>query len=76
MRHIKNEFVYGTADEYDMFNTEKINEALASTIARNDNLTNAALILANNVAAVMKYHGFTFDQALKIVELATRGTGE
>ena len=71
MKDIKNEFVYGTADE-SYFNTKKINKALASTITRNDNLTNAALILANNVAAVMKYHGFTFDQALKIVEIATR----
>ncbi len=72
MKTIKKAFVYGTPSEYDLFNTQKIKEDLASTIERNDNLTNSALIFANNVAAVMKYHGFTFDQAVKIVEIATR----
>ena len=54
-------------DDQSLFNEKAINDTLASTISQNDQLTNAALILANNVAAVMKLHGFTFDQAMLIV---------
>ena len=54
-------------DDRSLFNDKAINDALSTTISQNDQLTNAALILANNVAAVMKLHGFTFDQAMLIV---------
>ena len=54
-------------DDQSLFNEKAINDTLSSTISQNDQLTNAALILANNVAAVMKLHGFTFDQAMLIV---------
>jgi hypothetical protein len=57
-------------DDQSLFNDKAINDALSSTISRNDELTNASLILANNVAAVMKLHGFSFDQAMLIVGVA------
>jgi hypothetical protein len=57
-------------DDKSLFNEKAINDALSSTIDQNDRLTNAALILANNVAAVMKMHGFSFDEAMKIVSAA------
>lgn len=57
-------------DNRSLFNDKAINDALSSTISRYDQLTNTALILANNVAAVMKLHGFSFDQAMMIVGVA------
>ena len=61
------------SDNWSLFNDKAINDALSSTIGQYDQLTNAALILANNVAAVMKLHGFSFDQAMMIVGVAKGG---